>query len=198
MISFSVNRQVDLSEVDLMPREGNSHWLGREWLSTIYLQCVDGRKGPKPVIPNLDAYAFACEEHRLLKDTKVNVPIITEEELEKGSKGIMLEQLNKYATEKSSGIDLSFEEQEEYDQIFESFKDTRAYIYLEKGIDLAELILQAYSMVPTAIKTLRSIYKEFETPSGSFEQTVQVLLHGENWHEDMQNLASTPILTEEQ
>lgn len=191
MVSFSINKFIDLSEVDLTPREGAEHWLGREWLGTIYIQCADGSKGLKPVIPNLDAYAYACEMHTRLKDSRDTVPIITEDELEAGRKGIMLEQIDEHtAINAVSKLDLTFEEEQEYQQQFEQFVDMRELIYLEKSIDFADLVLQAFRQVPTAIEAIRELNKEY----AHLDTLLETVLRGADWQSDLNKLVHRPIL----
>lgn len=193
MISFSLNRQVDLSEVDLVPREGQQHWLGREWLGEVYLQCASGQKGSKPVIPNLDAYAYACEEHTRLKNYKEYVPIVSEDEVEQGFKGIMLEQLEQFSdhtVQQTCSIDFSFEEEDEYRAIFNDFVDMRELIFLDKSIDFVDLLLQAERCVPTAVKVLQDLHKEY----ARLEDLTRGILKGKHWKEDLIRLTHEPIV----
>ena len=193
MISFSVNKQVDLSEVDLMPRDGKQHWIGREWASTLYQQCVEGSKGLKPVVPSLDAYAYACEENTKLKKFKEAVPIISEEELEAGHKGVVLEQLSTYAVQKSCSLDLTFEDEDEYNSMFEEFVSMRELIYLDMSVDYANLLLQAYRCAAPAVEALQKLHEEYKR----LDEITKTIVKCPHWLDDIVAVLHKPIISQD-
>lgn len=180
MLSFSLNQRVDLSGINFDAKT----WQGREWLSTLYINAVEGKLGYAPKC-NADAYGYGAEVNTKRNMVSTSVPIITSDELEDGNKGVCLELMTEFATE----IDKSYEEEEFYKQQFDQFVDMRELIFLEKSVDFAVLVLQAARYVKAAQSKLRELRNEY----ARLDELISGVLSGATWQSDLRKLAETPI-----
>lgn len=189
MLTFSVNREVDLSGINFTAKT----WYGREWLGETYMRAVGGSLGAAPVIPSMDKWGFGCTQKTNLSKMRREVEIISENDLEDGQKGVVLERADETLNPNLVTYDkeaLAFEEEEYYQQQLEQFASMRELIFLEHQVDFALLLLQAANYVRAAqekIRFLNSQYLRLDT-------LVADILTGSTWHEDLQRMTNQPLV----
>lgn len=127
----------------------------QEWLSEAYIKIIEG-KG-KDVI-NLSAFSRICETNSMLKRAKKSdIPIISNDELTKGYKGItelVVDCVDGSIDDVLESID------EEY--YIKNFLDVRERIYYSVGKDIWRLIELSKLDDLKAQSKLRDVIKEFD------------------------------------
>ena len=183
MLTFSINREVDLSGINFTARQ----WQGREWMGETYIRAVDGKLGAAPHIQSIDRWGFGCEQNTNLAKMAKETEIITEEELTAGRKGIVLER----ACEKESNLISYDKEALCYEEELEQFVSMRELIFLEHQVDFALLLLQAANYVRAAQEKIRYLSSQYMR----LDVLVADILAGATWREDLCELTRQPLVS---
>ena len=177
MFSFSVNREVDFTNIDIIPKTE----LGREWMSEMYIKALNGAV----TAGNVDAYAFGCALNVEKNKVKREVPLITADELSAGYKGQLVDS---FSADKASYEDAhrltfavdDFEEDSSYANALAQLEDIRPVIFNELHIDIANTLMGG------SLKNLISKYEKL----GDVIKTI--LAHADSRF-DIQRIASMPV-----
>lgn len=169
MLTFSLNKTTTdvMGKVATIDCATNSD-LGRQWLSEIYFNSLDGRVNDNV---NVTAYGYACEQNTKMVKQKREVNLITVDEAADGVKGIA----DVVASYIDNNID-SLIEASEFKYQMEQFIEMRDYLLIEEGVALDRLILQAKRANEKAIKRLRDLITDYH-----LEDMVKAVLENSNF-----------------
>lgn len=189
MLTFSVNHEVDLSGINFEAKT----WYGREWMGTTFQRAVEGKLGSAPSIPDIDKWGFGCTQKATLGKLRREVEIISENDLEEGQRGVVLERAdsvnpNLVTYDKEA---LTYEEEEYYQQQLDQFVSMRELIFLEHQVDFALLLLQAANYVKAAQEKIRYLNKQYY----HLDTLVADILAGSSWREDLYKMSNQPLVS---
>lgn len=186
MFSFSINREVDFTNISLVPETQ----LGREWLSEMYLKALNG----SVTSGNIDAYAYGCALNVEKNKVKREVPLITADELSAGYKGQLMDS---FSADKASYEDAQrlsyagddFEEDSVYADALAQLEDIRPVIFNELHIDIANTLMGGLNTLSGSVISLKNLIAKYER-LGDVIKTI--LAHADSRF-DIQRIASMPV-----
>lgn len=186
MFSFSVNREVDFTNIDIIPKTE----LGREWMSEMYIKALNGAV----TAGNVDAYAFGCALNVEKNKVKREVPLITADELSAGYKGQLVDS---FSADKASYEDAhrltfavdDFEEDSSYANALAQLEDIRPVIFNELHIDIANTLMCGLSTLNGSVASLKNLIAKYE----KLGDVIKTILAHADSRFDIQRIASMPV-----
>lgn len=185
MRTLSINRTVDLSNFNFEARTQK----GREWVGPLYIKAC---YGDIPFLESPDYYAIGVARNSKLKEASSReCPIISEEELENGYKGVVVE---RFASGRVEPAYLSLEIEDEFEKGIEEFRGLRDLVFRETQVDIAVTLLEAYRGMTPAVSMLTKLSQDY----AHLYELFRTLLKAPNWRSALEGLvANEPALSPE-